>query len=388
MERRSLKIKVEPSVLKYARYCSGFDTPEAARKIGIKEERLIFLERNQGEISIAKLEKIANTYKMPLPYFLLDKIPDDVILPGDFRIIYKAEEAGFSPKVMHAIRKARYVQFVIQELSDETLKYNFGRIRLNDDAEKVALYFRSILKVSMKEQSKWPNPSVALRNWKDAIERLNILVLQQSLPQDNIDAFSLADQEPYIIVLNSSEHENRRIFSLFHEIGHILLHRSGVCTPDDLSRNSFEYIRIEKFCNQFAASFLVPYEAFIENPIVKKLRKIPSGRWRDEDIREISMHFTVSQEVVYRRLATLNILSESRYRQKREELLRNFAEYSKGRKKKKIIVPQYRKIISQNGKTYVTFILEKLHSNQITLATAADYLDTNSRHISNVETNI
>ena len=383
-----MKIKVEPSVLKYARYCSGFDISEATKKIGIKEEQLISLEKNQGEVSIAKLEKMANTYKMPLPYFLLDKIPHDVVLPKDFRIIYKSERTGFSPKVMLAIRKARYVQFIIQELDEGSFKYNFRQVELSDNVEKVASYFRTILKVSAEEQSKWSNSSVALRNWKDAVEKLNLLVLQQSLPQDDVDAFSLADQEPYIIVLNSSEHENRRIFSLFHEVGHMLLHRSGICTPDNLSRNSFEYIKIEKFCNQFAASFLVPYEAFVEDPIVEKLKRIPFKEWSDRDIREISEHFKVSQEVVYRRLATIGTLSESRYEQKREELLSDFKEYSKGKKKKKIVVPQYRKIISQNGRTYVTFILEKLHANRITLASAADYLDTNSRHISNVEANI
>lgn len=388
MTRHSIKLKLEPPILKYARHCSGYGISEAAKKAGVSKERLVSLESEKAEISITQLEKLANVYKMPLAYFFLNKIPKDVVLPKDFRTIYASEDSGFSPKVMLAIRRARYVQSIVQELSEQHLEYNLRKISISDNVENVASYFRSILGITIEEQSKWSGSSVALRNWKNSAEKQNIFVLQQSLPEEDVSAFCISDQTPYIIVLNSSEHENRRIFSLFHEVGHILLHRSGVCTPNDFSKNSFEYIRIEKFCNQFAASLLVPYSDFMRDSTVKRIAGEPFEEWRYEDVKTISSRFRVSQEVIYRRFVTVGMLSEAKYEEKRGDLIEGFEEYQKKTKGEKVIIPQYRKIISQNGRAYSSFVLENLHSSRITLADAADYLDTNSRHISKVEANI
>lgn len=389
MSRNLIKIKIEPSILKYARYLSGYNLFEAAKKAKIKQEKLSLLEKEKGEVSIAQLKNLSRVYKISLSYFFLQEKPKDLILPKDFRIVYAFEEFDFSPTVMLAVRRARYIQFIIQELSENRLEYNFRDISINDDVEKVAIYFRSLLDISVNDRDKLSNPTNALRYWKNVVEKLNIFVLQQSFSEEDISAFCLSDQAPYTITLNSAEHENRRIFSLFHEIGHILLHRSGICTPDNLSRNSFEYIKIEKFCNQFSASLLVPYEEFLQNPIVQKIKKIPFEKWNSEDIREISCYFRVSQEVIYRRLVTVGFISNTEYEEKRNSLIRGFAEYRRKRRKpKEIKIPQYRKIISKNGYAYSFFVLDNLHSNRITLTDAADYLDTNSMHISKVESNI
>lgn len=387
MSKRSIKIQVEPAILKYARFCSGYSVVEASKKLGIKEDVLTQYEDQKTEITIPRLEKMANVYKIPLAYFFLQHIPKDVVLPKDFRIIYASEEKNFSPPVMLAIRRARYVQSTIQELSEKKIEYKISSINIKDDVDDAASAFRSLLGVSVDVQSKWRDPSISLRHWKEAIERLQIYVLQQSLPENRVSAFCLGDQAPYVIVLNSSEHENRRIFSMFHEIGHILLHNSGVCTPDNLSRNSYQYIQIEKYCNQFAASFLVPKDEFLSNHDVRVISKMPIAQWSDNVIQSIGAHFGVSQEVIYRRFMTLGTIGERNYEQKRTELIRGYEEYKKKKmiKGRELRIPQYRMVISKNGYAYSSFILDHLHSNRITMVEAADFLDTNSRHIPAVE---
>lgn len=385
MNKSSLKIKVEPAILKYARYYSSYEISDVAKKTKIKEENLLLFESQKTDISLSQLERLANVYKMPLAYFLLQNIPKDVVLPKDFRIIYSSKYTRFSPVVMLAIRRARYVQSIIQELVQEKFEYAFQKISINNDVEISAVNFRSILGVSMQEQNKWLSPSTALRKWKEAVERLQIFVLQQSLSKDYVSAFCLADQKPFIITLNSSEHENRRIFSLFHEICHVLLNHSGACNLNDLSRNSYQYVQIEKFCNQFAASLLVPKDDFLKDHDVQRIMKLPIDQWIEDDIKAISDRFRVSQEVIYRRFATVGAISERIYETKRRELLKGFEEYRKGRKGKELRIPQYRKIISRNGYAYSSFILEHLHSNRITMADAAEYLDTNTSHVPAVE---
>ncbi len=165
MARRSIKVKIEPAILKYARYCSGYKTPEAAKKIGLAEDNLTSLESTEVEISIAQLEKISSVYKMPLAYFFLKKKPDDAVIPEGFRIVYASKNDEFSPRVMLAVRRARYVQSVIQELSVEKIEYKFKRISLKSDVDEVAAYFRSVLNISVEDQSKWIAPAASLKHW-------------------------------------------------------------------------------------------------------------------------------------------------------------------------------------------------------------------------------
>ena len=385
MNKSTLKIKVEPAILKYARYYSGYEITVVAKKAKIKEEKMVLFESEKSEISLSQLEKLANVYKMPLAYFLLQNIPRDVVLPKDFRIIYSSKETKLSPVVMLAIRHSRYIQSIIQELVQEKIKYAFQKVTVNDDVEATAAKFRSLLGISLKEQSKWQDLSMALRKWKKAVENLRIFVLQRSLPKDDVSAFCLADEKPFIITLNSSEHENRRIFSLFHEIGHILLNHSGICTPDDLSRNSYQFIQMEKFCNQFAASLLVPKEAFIKDPDVQRLIKLPLDQWQRDDINAISARFKISPEVIYRRFTTIGTITEYAYESKRNELIKGFEEHKNSKKSGELRIPQYRKIISRNGYAYSSLILENLHSNKITMADAAEFLDTHTQHVPAVE---
>lgn len=385
---RRIFIECEPLILKYARSFSGYDIATAALKLKIPEERLRLLEEQKVEISLAKVKNMANLYKIPLAYFLLQKVPKDVVIPNDFRIVYASEADRLSPDVMLVVRKARYVQSVIRDLRESGIEYNFKNVNLTDNIEEIANYFRSILGISMDEQRGWSDPALALRRWKDAVENLDIFVLQQTLPENDISAFCLADEKPYILVLNSSEHENRRIFSLFHEIGHILLHGSGVCTPNNFSRNSFDYIQIEKFCNQFAASVLVPIADFKANETVDKMRRLPFERWDPNDIRLLAVLYRVSQEVIYRRFVQVGILNERKYEQKRTELYKGFEEYKKRAKKKDVIIPQYTKIISRNGRGFTSLVLRSMYDNRITMSDVANFLGTTSRHISEVEAHL
>jgi len=380
-------IKVEPLIMKYARYCSGFDVSTAAKKIKIPEKQLRELEQQQGEVKLGQLKKISEVYKLPLVYFLLKKVPTDIVVPEAFRVVYDSEDVELSPTLMLAVRIARYVQSTIEELAENEINYDFKSVTTKDDPEKVATYFREILGVTLEKQKKWNDPAMALRGWKEAVESLRIFVLQQNLSKDNVSAFCLVDKKPYVLLLNSSEHENRRIFSLFHEIAHILLHTSGVCTPSDLSRNSYAYTQVEKFCNRFSAALLVPEADFVSNEIVKKLSKLPFEKWVSADIKTLASKYRVSQEVIYRRLVQVGVLDEKEYEQKRKELIKGFEEYNK-LPKKNVPIPQYRKIISKNGRAYSGLVLENLHSNRITLADAAEYLGTNTRHISAVEANV
>jgi Zn-dependent peptidase ImmA (M78 family) len=332
---KTVLFKIEPAILRYARKYSGFSVEEVAKKTKIKIDKLKEYEDKETEIPVSHLNKLSTVYKRALVFFLLKSVPADAVEPKDFRIVYASGEELFSPDALLAIRRARYIQSSIAELAENNFNYDFPIASINTDTDELAAWLRNYLGVKISDQHKWSSPAIALKEWKLVIESKEIFILQQNLSKDDISAFCFVDKNPYLIMLNSAEHENRRIFSLFHEMGHIFLRKSGICTPEDLSRNSYQYIKIEKFCNQFSASFLLPKNEFICDPSVINLVKIPFNRWLDEDLNKISIKYRVSKEVILRRCLTLGFINENDYKNKRNEWIKKSEEFKKIKKKGK-----------------------------------------------------
>src|SRR5262249_34971759 len=110
-----------------------------------------------------------------------------------------------------------------------------------------------------------------------------------------------------IIYVNNSAAKTRQIFTLFHELGHLLFHTSGIDTVhgEYVRALTDEPKRIEIVCNRFAAEFLLPERAF--NSAVR-------GQPATEATAEaVARSFHVSREVVFRRFLEKGLIDESTY---------------------------------------------------------------------------
>ena len=76
--------------------------------------------------------------------------------------------------------------------------------------------------------------------------------------------FCLYDEDFPIIYVNNTTAKTRQIFTLFHELAHLLFHTSGVDTQGDGFVNELagDNQRIEVICNRMTACLLVPEETF------------------------------------------------------------------------------------------------------------------------------
>lgn len=386
---KSLLVSVEPTILRYARKTMGLKLEDVVASIKLNSEVLQGYEENKSEISLTKLEKFAKLYKRPLAFFLLSVVPEDAIKPKDYRIVFsKQDNVELSSKYHLSIRRARYVQSTLAELIDDQISYTLPKVNLDSNIEKAATLFREYLGITWQDQNNWKNSSEALRSWKEALEDKNIFVLQSSLPNDPVSAYCLVDRKPYIIVLNSLDIEYRRIFSLFHEVGHILLRKSGICSPEDLSRNSYEYIQIEKFCNQFAASLLLPEGDFLNDFAVMQFIESKSNQWTDEELKVLANKCRVSREVILRRFQTFGYITETQYDDWRQRWLEELPYKLDKPKKKNLKIPQHVKCISQNGKGFVGLVLERYHTNRISFDAAAEFLNISPQYITALETRV
>lgn len=128
------------------------------------------------------------------------------------------------------------------------------------------------------------------------VERLGVKIILLPFRVESCFGFTLKlDEEHVAIVVNSDKEisEERRLFTLAHEIGHILLHSHG---PSIESMSDEEVERIEDEANRFAAQLLMPQASFDEE------WQASSGvRWM-ERVLAVKQAFRVSYKTVLHRL--------------------------------------------------------------------------------------
>lgn len=294
----------------------------------------------------------------------------------DFRTVYPDRRAPFSPKTRLAIRRARRLQRLAAELRKALGRESISqvpRVRLSQDPELVAARARETLGVPIEQQLRWRDEREALHEWQRAVEGTGVLVFQMSLPLDETRGFSLAEGPVSAVVLNTQDSRNARIFSLFHEYGHLLLGEGGVCDMEEPRDLSSETRGTERFCNHFAGALLVPKDALLE-------QVEPRDEWSDERVRDLGRRFKVSKEVVLRRLMILDLASRDLYRRKRREWGAVAGEVRRGHAP----APPER-CIRENGVPFVSLVLETHGQEKITYRDVADYLAVQVKYLPKIE---
>jgi Zn-dependent peptidase ImmA (M78 family) len=167
-----------------------------------------------------------------------------------------------------------------------------------------AVATRATLSDTFAEQCGWKSPSIALKSWRSAAERqLGVSVFQMQFPREarGTRGFSLPSQSAPVVVLNTAYTEQARIFTLFHEIGHLTLGDSIIC---DAWRTSNTRSSHERWTESFAANLLLPAKHF--RPLVER---VVGGRARvtTADVRLVARTTKVSVRAVALRFIDLGL---------------------------------------------------------------------------------
>ena len=217
----------------------------------------------------------------------------------------------------------------------------------------------------------------------EAVEDAGMLVLQTGeISLDEMRGFSIATDVLPVIVVNAKDSPRGRIFSLLHELAHVLLRNGGLCDLSDRSPQSDE-ARIETFCNQVAAAVLMPRDAFLGEIVVRQ--HAVGAEWQDDELGTLADKYGASREAVLRRLVSLDKASMAFYARKREEFLRLYAEH---RAEEGGFAPYHRVKIRDLGRSYVRLVLDAYHRDEITASDLADSLGMNLKHLPKVEAEV
>ncbi|MFZ0800114.1 MAG: ImmA/IrrE family metallo-endopeptidase [Terriglobales bacterium] len=97
---------------------------------------------------------------------------------------------------------------------------------------------------------------MAFDEWRTALERTGQLVFLFSLGKDSCRGFSLWDDFAPVVAVNTAWNESARIFTLFHELGHLITRTSSACLES--IRTTPRTDPVERWCERFAAGVLMP----------------------------------------------------------------------------------------------------------------------------------
>lgn len=353
-------VDVNPNILVWAREEAGYQAPEIAEYLNTDDATVSQWERDGKSVRYSDLSKLAKKYKRQVPVFFLKQTPQRVKKPNDYRNL-NINSKGLHPDTLLAIRRtSRYLEFY-KDLSDKSIieeQYSWLD-NVRDPAIATADYIRQILEVPISEQRKKKNQTFNF--WRTKFEeKLGIFVFQFPIKDGDFDGFSYMDNgKPYAVTVNNKITEKRKVFTLFHELGHIIEGDAGLCLT--IERNSSTFMGIESKCNTFAAQFLMP-KSEVQKPSTF------------EEVGKFADSLGVSKEAYLIRTKSLGLISDGDFNQYMA-ILRQINAKIKKKPKSGFAIPRDVVSRSQRGDRFFDFVVDTYQANKVSPTIVRDLLD-------------
>ncbi|MEI7825195.1 MAG: XRE family transcriptional regulator [Chlorobiaceae bacterium] len=347
----------------------GMTPGELASVLDIAQSSIERVIAGEDGMTFNQLRKVADYFGRGVLFFLEDG-PVDVaqVHSAQFRTLtnQKPEVTPELKKFIERVEKQREVYLGLLEEMDETERVRFTPPDLHVKAlPEAASTVRAWLGLG---------DSNDFDSYRTALEAQGILVFRSNgysgkwqIPKESpIIGFTLYDQDCPVIVVKKQASERPQTFTLMHELGHLLLHKSS--SIDDNFDLDSSHGR-ERDANSFAGHLLVP-DTFLAliNDAERPQDVSQFDVWLDRQCKA----WGVSCEVILRRLLDAGRLPQSEYAVYREWHATVIIPQKEGGNRQY----RHREPMHVFGDTYVRTVLDALNARQITLTKASSYLDS------------
>ena len=257
--------------------------------------------------TLRQLEKFANKFHVPLGYLFLDKAPAERIPIPVFRGT-AGKTDKFDLNLYDTINAISYRQDWLADYlpANEIITSELvGCVNLKTPICEAVDKLRNALGLSARWAFSLKSFDAAVNTLTEHIEDAGVFVAFNGVVANNthrklmIDVcrgFALVNRyAPYIFV-NSDDSKGAQLFTLVHEMAHIMLGVSAGHAGEEIGAADMT----ELYCDKVAAEFLVP---------ASEIRLL----W-DGDTKRLSHMFKASEVVVARRAHDLGLLSDDAYR--------------------------------------------------------------------------
>ncbi|MFN3239393.1 MAG: ImmA/IrrE family metallo-endopeptidase [Pseudomonadales bacterium] len=371
-------IPINKEILAWARDRAGFSIEEASQSI--HEKYPSWESPGENLPTYPQLEKVSDKFKIPLAVFFFPSIPDIPDTEESFRTLPGAEFKELPRQLKLLVRKAKALQINLEELEGNANSQGRKIVQEFQKAEHLSVELlaqkaREYIGVSLEQQNSWKNSDEALKSWRAALLDVGVFVFKDAFQEPDYSGFCLWDVDYPLIYVNNSNPENRQIFTLFHELAHLLFETSGLdgLGEDVIARLPEGARQVETSCNRFAAEFLVPTENFED-----LVTGLPFNR---DGATELASYFNVSREVIYRKFLDRGWIEKTEYISATTEWNQSaFAQRQAGNGGN-----YYRTQIAYLGKDYIELAFQRYYQQRISEIQLADYLGIKGKNISTFE---
>jgi Zn-dependent peptidase ImmA (M78 family) len=375
-----VSIPINREVLIWAREQRGLSPEGAAERLKMPVGDLLELEGGARPPTLGVLERIARGYRLPLVTLLmpapLPKI--DRVPLQDFRAFEGHPAGRLAPETVLAIEEA-YSDLELMGDLKEAAPQLFGvplvpPYNLSNDPASVAASERERLAVTPAEQFTWEGDREAFLRWRELVEAQGVFVYQMKLGGDDTRGFAMwDDREIPVAVIDASESGYpAKIFTLWHEYAHLLLRTGGISNQN---RNN----SVERFCNAFAAHFLMPMSEFRREASLVAPR---AGAWKDPHVTRLANRFRVSKRAVAIHLEAARLVPEGFYGRMKALWQSRSLPSSKG------LATHPEKIANRLGSRHVSLVMDALRLGILNKIDAREYLDVRPDHFDAVEAEV
>ncbi len=364
--------RIESINLDRIRWCAeerGVSLDQLAVEAGLPAKALARLMEDGTGLTFAQLRKLADYFGRGVLFFLdPGPVDEERVHTVQYRTLTNQK-----PELSHSIRK------LIERVERQRELYLALREDLHEEDYPVftPLNVRADQPAAAAGTARaWLNLGQAntFDAFRAAVEAKGILVFRsngyagrwQIAKESPILGFSLYSGACPVIVVKKTRWEGQQTFTLMHELGHLLLHRTS-SIDDDADMHSL--VGHERDANAFAGHLLVP-DAWLAQ--VRDDERPVSVEHFDTWLAQYRQRWGVSTEVILRRLLDAGRLPQQRYTAYRTYVrgLTFDDDETTGNRAYRHREPKH-----IFGDTFVRTVLNAFGARKITATKACSYLD-------------
>lgn len=381
------KAPITPKVLRWARESAKMPVEVAASKVKVSVERLSDWEEGIDQPTINQAQTLAKAYKRPFAVLFLPKIPRDFQPLQD----YRRDAAELTTASIFIIReiqeKQAWISDVYKEAGEDPLPF-VGNFSTQHSSDQVAADILKTLRINPP----FYTSSSPVKEWVDRAESEGIFVSRSSyintkmkFDSDEMKGFAIVDRYAPFVFINTEDWKAPQLFTLVHELAHIWIGESGVSNEMDFKvRLRHELHPVEVFCNQVAASALMPDAAM--DKLSQRTLTTTSELFRT------AKDWGVSSSAILVRALFMERISHEQYRSLKSQVdvafqafLVKEEEKRQNRNKDSGGPNHYLLQLNRNSRLFTQVVLDAYKAGTIPPSQASSLLNVKSNHFQKLE---
>lgn len=257
---------------------------------------------------VGQVSDLARVLHRPRVLFFLPEPPTGNAVPHGFRHPPGSRAESVSPSVLLEARRAKRVQQAVASTVSDAERPSVPRASAQSDPTAAADAVRQWL--GLGEPVRWRDDYAALRWWRTALQAAGVLVFELALGKDELRGFAgWDDRAPMIVVNQSGVSAAARIFTIGHELAHLLLREETACLEPSGASLSIN-TRTERWCERFAAALVMPASSVRD---LMEKDEVGLGEASVDTVKAVMLRYRVSARAAAIRLGDLGYAESGLY---------------------------------------------------------------------------